>query len=97
MIEGMKSLSPFNLSWFGAVRLERQSLTFEEEHLRLMYHTHIRKPISHFLDAPQLPAEDLEPIIQEKPGFSFPHHHSVSPSLLNKILCLCAYFKADSG
>ncbi|ELT92763.1 hypothetical protein CAPTEDRAFT_163894 [Capitella teleta] len=85
MIEGMKSLTPFSLAWFGAVRLERQPVSFEDEHHRLMYHSHhLKKPVSHFLDAPQLPAEDLEPIAQEKPvGFTFPHNSPILEHVLD--------------
>lgn len=67
VIEGFKY--PPSLSWtfFGAVRLEKKPLKYEEQHRLLLYHTHsLRKSLSYFLEPPNLPPEDLEPP-QEKP------------------------------
>jgi len=32
ILEGHKNAGPLNLSWFGAVRLERKPLKYEEQH-----------------------------------------------------------------
>jgi len=32
ILEGHKSAGPLNLSWFGAVRLERKASRYEEQH-----------------------------------------------------------------
>ncbi|XP_049822887.1 mediator of RNA polymerase II transcription subunit 12 isoform X3 [Aethina tumida] len=63
ILEGMKNPAPLSWSWFGAVRLERKPLTCEDTHRLLKFHTHnLQKPLSHYLDPPPLPPEDLEPI-----------------------------------
>ena len=62
ILEGHKNLAPFNLAWFGAVRIERKPLKFEEQHRLLLYHTHATKrPASYYLEPPVLPPEILEP------------------------------------
>ncbi|KAJ8951793.1 hypothetical protein NQ318_019766 [Aromia moschata] len=63
ILEGMKNPAPLSWAWFGAVRLERKPLAGEDTHRLLKYHTHnLQKPLSHYLDPPPLPPEDLEPI-----------------------------------
>lgn len=63
LLEGMKNPAPLSWAWFGAVRLERKPLTYEETHRLLKYHTHnMQRPASHYLDPPPLPPEDLEPV-----------------------------------
>ena len=37
MIEGNKNLTPISLAWFGAVRLERKPLTYEDEQRLVFY------------------------------------------------------------
>jgi len=62
ILEGHKNLAPLNLAWFGAVRIERKPLKFEEQHRLLLYHTHATKrPANYYLEPPQLPPEILEP------------------------------------
>lgn len=66
-------------AWFGAIRLERKALYCEDTHRLLKYHTHnLQRPVSHYLDPPPLPPEDLEPV-PDKP---------VSCILLKKLLNL---------
>ncbi|XP_046669089.1 mediator of RNA polymerase II transcription subunit 12 isoform X4 [Homalodisca vitripennis] len=67
LLEGHKNPAPLSWSWFGAVRIERKPLWYEENHRLLKYHTHsLVKPSSYFLEPLPLPPEDLDPP-QEKP------------------------------
>lgn len=67
ILEGHKNPAPLSWSWFGAIRLERKPLWFEENHRLLKYHTHsmVRTPVF-YMEPPPLPPEDLEPPV-EKP------------------------------
>ncbi|GFO22710.1 mediator of RNA polymerase ii transcription subunit 12-like, partial [Plakobranchus ocellatus] len=71
IIEGHKNNPPIPWSLFGAVRMERKTLKYEEQKRLDLYHTHsLRKPMSYFLEPLDLPPEDLEPIPEkhdEKP------------------------------
>lgn len=71
IIEGHKNNPPIPWSLFGAVRMERKTLKYEEQKRMDLYHTHsLRKPLSYFLEPLELPPEDLEPIpekLDEKP------------------------------
>jgi hypothetical protein len=40
IIEGVKGCGPFQLSWFGAMRMKRKPLTYFEQHKRVFPHTH---------------------------------------------------------
>lgn len=63
LLEGMKSSAPLSWTWFGAVKLQRRPLPYEETHRLLKYHTHnLTKPASYYLEPPPLPPEDLEPV-----------------------------------
>lgn len=65
ILEGSKNPAPLSLAWFGAVKMERKPLMYEEAHRLLRYHTHsLVKPSSYFYEPLPLPPEDLEP---EKP------------------------------
>ncbi|RZF38411.1 hypothetical protein LSTR_LSTR006537 [Laodelphax striatellus] len=67
VLEGSKNPAPLSWAWFGAVRMERKPLWYEENHRLLKYHTHsLVKPSSYFLEPIPLPPEDLDPP-QEKP------------------------------
>lgn len=67
LLEGHKNPAPLSWSWFGAVRMERKPLWYEDTHRLLKYHTHsLLKSPAYFLDPPPLPVEDLDPP-QEKP------------------------------
>lgn len=67
LLEGHKNPAPLSWSWFGAVRMERKPLWYEDTHRLLKYHTHsLLKSPAYFLDPPPLPPEDLDPP-QEKP------------------------------
>lgn len=67
LLEGHKNPAPLSWSWFGAVRIERKPLWYEENHRLLKYHTHsLVKSSSYFLEPLPLPPEDLDPP-QEKP------------------------------
>ena len=67
LLEGHKNPAPLSWSWFGAIRMERKPLWYEDTHRLLKYHTHsLLKSPAYFLDPPPLPPEDLDPP-QEKP------------------------------
>ena len=62
VIEGHKNPAPISWSYFGAIRLEKKTLTHEDQHRLLMYHTHsMRQPDSHYMQPPPLPPEELQP------------------------------------
>ncbi|XP_064639525.1 mediator of RNA polymerase II transcription subunit 12-like protein isoform X2 [Lineus longissimus] len=66
LLEGNKNSGMLPLAWFGAVKLERKPLKYEDQHRILFYHTHsLRKDPSYYLDAPPLPPEDLEPPVDK--------------------------------
>nr|CAD7434055.1 unnamed protein product [Timema monikensis] len=90
LLEGHKNPAPLSWAWFGAVRMERKPLWYEDTHRLLKYHTHsLLRPVSYFLDPPPLPVEDLDPP-QEKSLFPPPPWHNIqstyvfSKSLSNK-------------
>lgn len=57
LMEGYKNPSPLSWAWFGAVRIERKPLRYEQDFRRLLHHTHPRRrPLSYFLS----PAPDKE-------------------------------------
>lgn len=63
ILEGHKNPAPLSWSWFGAVKLERKPLTYEEGHRLLKYHTHsLVKPSSYYYEPLPLPPEDIEPL-----------------------------------
>lgn len=67
LLEGYKNPTPLSWAWFGAVKLERKPLAYEDTHRLLKYHTHsLVKPSSYFYEPLPLPPEDLEPL-PEKP------------------------------
>ena len=56
-MEGSKNPSPLSWAWFGAVRIERKPLRYEQDFRRLLHHTHPRRrPLSYFLN----PSPDKE-------------------------------------
>ncbi|XP_066905955.1 mediator of RNA polymerase II transcription subunit 12 isoform X3 [Halyomorpha halys] len=62
VLEGQKAPAPLSWSWFGAVRVERRLLPFEETHRLLHCHTHsLMKDSSYYLDPLPLPPEDIDP------------------------------------
>ncbi|XP_076454432.1 mediator of RNA polymerase II transcription subunit 12-like protein [Babylonia areolata] len=71
VIEGHKNPAPISWAYFGAVRLEKRSLTHEDQHRLLMYHTHsLRQADSHYMEPPPLPQEELQPQpekVEDKP------------------------------
>jgi mediator of RNA polymerase II transcription subunit 12 len=68
LLEGHKNPAPLSWAWFGAVRLERKPLSYEDTHRLLKFHTHsLIKPASYFLEPPPLPQEDLIDPPAEKP------------------------------
>lgn len=67
LLEGHKNPAPLLWSWFGAVKMERKPLTYEESHRLLKFHTHsLVKPSSYFYEPLQLPPEDAEEPSQDK-------------------------------
>ncbi|XP_053952876.1 mediator of RNA polymerase II transcription subunit 12 [Anastrepha ludens] len=62
ILEGHKNPAPLSWVWFGAVKSERKSLTYEETHRSLKYHGHsLVKPYNYFYEPLALPPEDIEP------------------------------------
>lgn len=71
ILEGHKNPVPLSWAWFGAVRLERKPLWYEENHRLLKYHTHsLVKPSSYFLEPLPLPPEDMEPPTEKPVSFT---------------------------
>lgn len=63
LLEGHKNPAPLSWAWFGAVKMERRPLAYEETHRLLKYHTHnLVKPRSYFYESLPLPPEELEPV-----------------------------------
>lgn len=63
LLEGHKNPAPLSWAWFGAVKLERKPLAYEETHRLLKYHTHsLVKPDNYFYESIPLPPEELEPV-----------------------------------
>jgi mediator of RNA polymerase II transcription subunit 12 len=61
LLEGHKNPAPLLWSWFGAVKMERKPLSYEENHRLLKYHTHsLAKPTSYYYEPLPLPPEDAE-------------------------------------
>ncbi|XP_041350095.1 mediator of RNA polymerase II transcription subunit 12-like protein isoform X2 [Gigantopelta aegis] len=71
VIEGHKNPAPISWSAFSAIKMEKKPLKHEEQHRLLLFHQHsMRQPNSYYLEAPNLPPEDLEPPpekVEEKP------------------------------
>ncbi|CAB0013481.1 unnamed protein product [Nesidiocoris tenuis] len=62
ILEGLKNPAPLSWSWFGAVRMDRRLLPFEETHRLLQCHTHsLVKSPDHYLEPLPLPPEDIDP------------------------------------
>lgn len=67
LLEGHKNPAPLLWSWFGAVKMERKALTYEENHRLLKFHTHsLVKPSSYFYEPLPLPPEDAEEPMLDK-------------------------------
>jgi mediator of RNA polymerase II transcription subunit 12 len=66
IIEGQKNPAQLSWGWFGAVKMERKPLRYEEAHRFLRFHNHNTiKPNSHFLDPVPLPPEDVDVVKPE--------------------------------
>ncbi|XP_073983831.1 mediator complex subunit kohtalo isoform X1 [Rhodnius prolixus] len=62
ILEGQKNPTPLSWSWFGAIRVERRFLPFEETHRLLQCHTHSQvKSPEYYLEPLPLPPEDIDP------------------------------------
>lgn len=67
LLEGHKNPAPLLWSWFGAVKMERKPLTYEESHRLLKFHTHsLARPSSYFYEQLPLPPEDTEEPMLDK-------------------------------
>lgn len=67
LLEGHKNPGPLLWSWFGAVKMERKPLTYEENHRLLKFHTHsLVKPSSFYYEPLPLPPEDAEEPMLDK-------------------------------
>lgn len=61
-LEAYKSPAPLSWSFFGAVRMERKPLKYQEQFRLTHYHTHTReKPDDYYFQPPQLPPDEEEP------------------------------------
>ena len=47
VIEGIKNFGPLNLSWFGAVRMERRVPNYEQQMKLLQSHAHKKNAVGH--------------------------------------------------
>ena len=47
MIEGIKNFGPLNLSWFGAVRMERRVPKYELQMKLIQSHSHQKNAVGH--------------------------------------------------
>ena len=75
IMEGQKTPAPLSWAWFGAVRIERKPLRYQEAHRLLRHHTHIhQKAASYFLEHPILPPEEVEPPPFPEKVHVVPHH-----------------------
>ncbi|XP_069936794.1 mediator of RNA polymerase II transcription subunit 12-like protein, partial [Cherax quadricarinatus] len=67
ILDGHRNPAPLSWAWFGATRLERKPLKYEEAHRLLRFHTHtVTKPVAFYLEPPPLPPEDLEPVTDKQ-------------------------------
>lgn len=60
ILEGVKNSGPLMLSWFGAVRMKRKPLWFEEQRHLVRFHAH-QKQFQNFISGPhtvKLPSEE---------------------------------------
>lgn len=92
IIEGQKNPAQLSWGWFGAVKMERKPLRYEEAHRFLRFHNHNTiKPNSHFMEAVPLPAEDVDKPevhihpnnISMKEEHPLHHHHLMSMNSMN--------------
>jgi mediator of RNA polymerase II transcription subunit 12 len=61
IIEGQKNPAQISWGWFGAVKMERKPLRYEDAHRLSRFHAHnLQKPNSHFLEPVPLPPEDID-------------------------------------
>jgi len=61
IIEGQKNPASLSWGWFGAVKMERKPLRYEESYRLQRFHTHnLVKSNSHFLEPVPLPPEDID-------------------------------------
>ncbi|XP_033637539.1 mediator of RNA polymerase II transcription subunit 12-like protein isoform X2 [Asterias rubens] len=61
-LEAFKNPAPLSWSFFGAVRMERKPLKYQEQFRLTHYHTHTReKPDDYYFQPPQLPPDEEEP------------------------------------
>ena len=66
ILEGHRNPAPLSWSWFRALKHERKPMKYEEAFVELKYaNTNLVNPASYYLEAPPLPAEDLEPQSKE--------------------------------
>ncbi|XP_022102013.1 mediator of RNA polymerase II transcription subunit 12-like protein isoform X2 [Acanthaster planci] len=61
-LEAYKNPAPLSWSFFGAVRMERKPLKYQEQFRLTHYHTHHReRPDDYYFQPPQLPPDEEEP------------------------------------
>lgn len=95
LLEGHKNPAPLSWAWFGAVKMERKPMAYEEAHRLLKYHTHsMARPTCYFYEPIPLPAEELEPV-PEKP-VSFFLFNLIQPHN-NNISCVVTVFRFAEG
>ena len=62
VIEGIKNFGPLNLSWFGAVRMERRVPKYEVQTKLIQCHAHKKNAVGHSFVQFADPAEVGEPL-----------------------------------
>ena len=61
-LEAYKNPAPLSWSFFGAVRMERKPLKYQEQFRLTHYHTHTReKSDDYYFQPPQLPPDEKSP------------------------------------
>lgn len=96
-LEGHKNPAPLSWAWFGAVKMERRPLAYEETHRLLKYHTHsLVKPSSYYYEPLPLPPEDLEPLPEKPVRFIFFQLLNATPNLSRQHFFVQKEEKADT-
>ena len=84
ILEGHKTAAPLSWAWFGAVRIERKPMRYQEVQRLQRHHTHsMQKPASYFLEHPVLPPEELEPPVMIHENKIMPIHHQPKEEMSN--------------
>lgn len=67
LLEGQKNPAPMSWAWFGAVRMEKKLLRYDDAFHRLKFHSHHAvKSINHYMEPVPLPEEDIDMVPEIK-------------------------------